>query len=83
MICEEVQSPTAAGGVGRGVITSSPSAFSSFPFPKAKPKIITSLTDQTPPHLTSLAKVVLQRGDEAEQQATSGYSSYVEGTWIL
>lgn len=60
-VCKEAQSPPAAGGVGRGVITSSPFSFSSFLFHKAKPKIITFLTNETLPHLKFLAKVVLQK----------------------
>lgn len=59
---KEVQSPPAAGGVGRRVIASSPFSVSSFLFHKAKPKTIDSLTNRTPPHLKSLAKVVLQKG---------------------
>lgn len=43
-----------------------------------------SLTNQTPPHLKSLAKVVYsKKGDEAGEQASSGYSSRVEGSSTL
>lgn len=47
--------------VGRGAIAFSSFEFSSFLFHKAKSTVVTSLTIQTPPHIKSLAKVVLQK----------------------
>lgn len=63
VVWKEEQSPPAVGGMGKGGENiQSLLEFSSFLFHKANPKIIISLAKLTPPHLVSLAQVVLQKG---------------------